>query len=44
MADCLICTNSIEPVQDFGRMPIANGFLRPEQVADEFFFDLKIGF
>ena len=44
MADCLICTNSIEPFHDFGRMPIANGFLRPDQVADEFFFELKVGF
>lgn len=44
MADCLICSNSIEPFHEFGRMPIANGFLRPEQVDDEFFFDLKVGF
>jgi len=28
----------------FGRMPIANGFLTPEQFADEYFFELKVGF
>ncbi len=28
----------------FGRMPIANGFLRPEQIADEYFFELAPAF
>lgn len=44
MAACLICSHSIEPFHDFGRMPIANGFLTGEQVEDEFFFELKIGY
>src|SRR5215831_7480923 len=28
----------------FGQMPIANGFLTPAQCADEYFFELKVGF
>jgi methylation protein EvaC len=28
----------------FGKMPIANGFLTPDQFADEYFFELKVGF
>ena len=28
----------------FGRMPIANGFLTPEQFQEEYFFELKAGF
>ena len=28
----------------FGRMPIANGFLTPDQFADEYFFELKVAF
>ena len=28
----------------FGKMPIANGFLTPDQFAAEYFFELKVGF
>jgi methylation protein EvaC len=28
----------------FGKMPIANGFLSPDQFADEYFYELKVGF
>ena len=28
----------------FGRMPIANGFLSPDQFADEYFFELQVAF
>ena len=28
----------------FGKMPIANGFLTPNQFAGEYFFELKVGF
>ena len=44
MARCLICEKSIEPFLDFGRMPIANGFLDPEEFEDEFLFNLRTGF
>ncbi len=42
MPACLICDTPIEPFIDFGRMPIANGFLTPDQFADEYFFDLRV--
>ena len=44
MKTCLICDSAIEPFMSFGRMPIANGFLRPDQFADEYFFELKVAF
>lgn len=44
MTVCLICGSSIEPFMSFGRMPIANGFLSPDQFAEEYFFELKATF
>jgi methylation protein EvaC len=44
MNKCLICQTSIQPFISFGRMPIANGFLRPEEFATEYFFDLQVAF
>src|SRR5436309_12587483 len=44
MKKCLICGSSVEPFMSFGQMPIANGFLTPEQFADEYFFELKVAF
>ncbi|MDB4945224.1 MAG: SAM-dependent methyltransferase [Labilithrix sp.] len=41
---CLVCKTPIEPFIDFGRMPIANGFLTQAEVADEWFFDLRVGY
>ena len=41
---CLLCERSIEPFMSFGRMPIANGFLTPEQFDDEQFTDLTVAF
>lgn len=41
---CLVCEQMPEPVLSFGRMPIANGFLTPEQFADEPFFELAVAF
>src|SRR5215831_6493721 len=41
---CLICGASIEPFMSLGRMPIANGFLSADQIPNEYFFDLQIGF
>ncbi|MDR3574521.1 MAG: class I SAM-dependent methyltransferase [Anaerolineaceae bacterium] len=40
MKKCLICDSQIEPFINFGRMPIANGFLSPDQFASEYFFEL----
>lgn len=44
MKPCLICGSPIEPFISFGKMPIANGFLKPEQFADEYFFELIVAF
>jgi methylation protein EvaC len=41
---CLICEHPYEPFITFGKMPIANGFLTPDQFKNEFFFELKVGF
>lgn len=37
---CRVCDAAIAPFMSFGRMPIANGFLRPGETANEYFFDL----
>jgi len=42
MPSCLICETPITPFIDFGPMPIANGFLTPDQFADEYFFNLRV--
>lgn len=44
MPNCLITGKPIEPFINFGKMPIANGFLTPNQFADEYFSELKVGF
>ncbi|HUQ85974.1 MAG TPA: class I SAM-dependent methyltransferase [Vicinamibacterales bacterium] len=41
MIGCRVCHSSIEPFIDFGRMPLANGFLSPDQFSEEFFFNLS---
>ena len=44
MTKCLICQSDMDPFISFGKMPIANNFLLPEQFAGEYFFELKVGF
>ncbi|TAN42030.1 MAG: class I SAM-dependent methyltransferase [Nitrospirae bacterium] len=44
MGKCLICNSVIDPFMSFGKMPIANGFLTPEQFGDEYFFDMYVAF
>ncbi len=41
---CRICETAIEPFMSFGKMPIANGFLTPNDFPSEYFFELKPGF
>jgi methylation protein EvaC len=41
---CRVCDAEIAPFMSFGRMPIANGFLKPEEIADEYFFELAPAF
>ena len=41
---CRICDAPIKTFMSFGRMPIANGFLAPSEIADEYFFELAPAF
>jgi methylation protein EvaC len=41
---CRICQGPIAPFMSFGRMPIANGFLSPADLTNEYFFDLAPAF
>lgn len=40
---CLICGARFQPFISFGRQPIANAFLPPDGVANEFFYELTVG-
>lgn len=40
MTACRVCGSGLKPFMSFGRMPIANGFLAPDQTANEYFFEL----
>jgi methylation protein EvaC len=42
--NCRICETVIQPFMSFGEMPIANGFLNPEEFATEYFYELKPAF
>lgn len=44
MSGCRVCRSAIEPFVDFGRMPLANGFVDPDQFADEYFFNLAAAY
>lgn len=44
MNKCFICNEMIEPFINFGEMPLGNGFLLPEQYADEYHFPMQVGF
>ncbi|MGF1610056.1 MAG: methyltransferase domain-containing protein [Kiloniellales bacterium] len=44
MATCRVCGQAIEPFMTFGRMPIANAFLLPEDFEREYFFELAPAF
>lgn len=37
-------TIKLQPVIDFGKMPIANAFLTPDQFADEYFYQMVLGY
>jgi len=41
---CRICGTPISQFMTFGRMPIANGFLEAEEIANEYFFELAPAF
>src|SRR5262249_12624020 len=37
---CRVCSAKIAPFMSFGRMPIANGFVPPDEANNEYFFEL----
>src|ERR1700733_1492951 len=41
---CRVCGGPIQAFMTFGRMPIANGFLKQSEVASEYFFELAPAF
>ncbi len=41
---CRVCGAEMAPFMSFGRMPIANGFLRPDETKNEYFFELAPAF
>ena len=41
---CKITKKKIKPFMSFGRMPIANGFLKKKDFKKEFFFEMEVGF
>jgi methylation protein EvaC len=44
MAACRACQSTIEPFIDFGRMPLANAFLTPDEFGGEYFFNLRAAY
>lgn len=44
MPQCRICKTDYEPFISFGDMPIANGFLSPDQFSEEYFFEMNVGY
>ena len=43
MSECLICKSPISPFIDFGKQPIANGFVSQKNT-HQYFFDMKVAF
>ena len=41
---CKITNKVIKPFMSFGKMPIANGFIKKEDFKKEFFFNMEVGF
>lgn len=41
---CNHCNHDLKPVNDFGKMPLANGFIFEKNFKDEYFFNLKTAF
>src|SRR6056300_1607387 len=41
---CKITEKKIKPFMSFGKMPIANGFLKSKNFKKEFFFNMEVGF
>jgi methylation protein EvaC len=40
---CRVCGGAVSPFLDFGRQPLSDRFLRPEETDEQFFFRLAVG-
>ena len=41
---CRFTGRELNTILDFGKQPLGNGFLYPDQFDNEYFFDMSIGF
>ena len=41
---CKVTKKKIKTIMSFGKMPMANGFLKKKDFKKEFFYNLKVGF
>ena len=41
---CKITKKKLRPFMSFGKMPIANGFLKKKDFSKEFTFEMEVGF
>lgn len=41
---CRVCSSETKPVISYGKMPLANAFLKPEQFDSEYFFELAVSY
>ena len=41
---CKLTNKEIKPFMSFGKMPLANGFLRQNEFDSEYFFEMEVGF
>jgi len=44
MTACRICGSAIHAFMSFGQQPIANGFLTPDQIPNEYFFEMETAY
>jgi methylation protein EvaC len=43
MSNCRVCTGRLHEFFDFGRQPLSDAFLKPDDTGEEFFFRLAVG-
>ena len=41
---CKVSKKKLKPFMSFGKMPMANGFLKKKDFKKEFFYNLEVGF
>ena len=41
---CKITKKKLKPFMTFGKMPIANGFIKKKYFKKEYFFEMEVGF